>query len=85
MLARGQQRSKPFDNLSAFRPCIFMNTLSISMGISDFTMRVAPIILFLRSTPPPPPFSLFSKSKYGSCLWAVSSFVPQGSIENQML
>ena len=26
MLARGQQGSKPFDNLSAFPPCIFMNT-----------------------------------------------------------
>ena len=54
MLARGQQGSKPFDNLSAFRPCIFMNTLSILMGISELSMRVAPIILF-------PPFSLFSK------------------------
>ena len=51
MLARGQQGSKPFDNLSAFRPCIFMNTLSISMGISEFSMRVAPIILFIISAP----------------------------------
>ena len=58
MLARGQQGGKPFDNLSAFRPCIFMNTLSILMGISALSMRVAPIILFLISTPP---FSLFSK------------------------
>ena len=32
MLARGQQGSKPFDNLSAFRPCIFMNTLSLFDG-----------------------------------------------------
>ena len=60
MLGRGQQGSKPFDNLSAFRPCIFMNTLSILMGISELSMRVAPIILFLISAPPPP-FSLFSK------------------------
>ena len=37
-------------------PRIFMNTL-ILMGISEFSMRVAPIILFLIS----PPFSLFSK------------------------
>ena len=51
MLARGQQGSKPFDNLSAFRPCIFMNTLSILMGISELSMRVAPIILFLISAP----------------------------------
>ena len=57
MLARGQQGSKPFDNLSAFRPCIFMNTLSILMGISELSMRVASIILFLIR----PPFSLFSK------------------------
>ena len=35
MLARGQQESKPFDNLLAFQPCIFMNPLSILMGISD--------------------------------------------------
>ena len=46
MLARGQQGSKPFDNLSAFRPCTFMNTLSVLMGISELLMRVAPIILF---------------------------------------
>ena len=32
MLARGQQGSKPFDNLSAFGPCIFMNTLSLFDG-----------------------------------------------------
>ena len=32
MLARGQQGSKLFDNLSAFRPCIFMNTLSLFDG-----------------------------------------------------
>ena len=51
MLARGQQGSKPFDNLSAFRPCNFMNTLSILMGISELSMRVAPIILFLISSP----------------------------------
>ena len=51
MLARGQQGSKPFDNLSAFWPCIFMNTLSILMGISELSMRVAPIILFLISAP----------------------------------
>ena len=58
MLARGQQGSKPFDNLSAFRPCIFINTLSILMGISELSMRVTPIILFLISAPL---FSLFSK------------------------
>ena len=51
MLARGQQGSKPFDNLSAFGSCIFMNTLSILMGISELSMRVAPIILFLISAP----------------------------------
>ena len=51
MLARGQQGSKPFDNLSAFRSCIFMNTLSILMGISEISMRVAPIILFLIRAP----------------------------------
>ena len=44
MLARGQQESKPFDNLSAFRLCNFMNTFSILMGISELSMRVAPII-----------------------------------------
>ena len=32
MLARGQQGSKPFDNLSAFLPCIFINTLSLFDG-----------------------------------------------------
>ena len=47
VLARGQQGSKLFDNLSAFRPCFFTNTLPILMGISAFSMRVAPIILFL--------------------------------------
>ena len=52
MLARGQQGSKPFDNLSAFLPCIFMNTLPILMGISELSMRVAPMILFLTSAPP---------------------------------
>ena len=51
VLARGQQGSKLFDNLSAFRPCFFMNTLPILMGISEFSMRVAPIILFLISAP----------------------------------
>ena len=49
MLATGRQGSKPSDNLSAFRPCIFMNTLWILMGISELSMRVAPIILFLIS------------------------------------
>ena len=58
MLARGQQGSKPFDNLSAFRPCIFMNTVSILMGISELSMKVAPIILFLMSAPH---FLFFSK------------------------
>ena len=57
MLARGQQGCKPFDDLSAFRPCNFMNTLSILMGISELSMRVAPIILFLIS--PPPHFLFF--------------------------
>ena len=52
MLARGQQGSKPFDNLSAFRPCIFRNTLSILMGILELSMKEAPIILFLILAPP---------------------------------
>ena len=51
VLARFQQGSKLFDNLSAFRPCFFMNTLPILMGISAFSMRVAPIILFLICAP----------------------------------
>ena len=51
VLARGQQGSKLFDNLSAFRPCFFMNTLPILMGISAFSMRMTPIILFLISAP----------------------------------
>ena len=51
VLARGQQGSKLFDNLSAFRPCFFTNTLPIFMGISASSMRVAPIILFLISAP----------------------------------
>ena len=58
MLARGQQGSKTFDNLSAFRPCIFMNTLSILMGVLKLKMTVAPIILFLISAPI---FSFLSK------------------------
>ena len=62
VLARGQQGSKPFDNLSAFRPCIFMNTLSMLMGISELSMRVAPIILFLISAPH---FLFFSKRPGG--------------------
>ena len=56
VLARGQQGSKLFDNLLAFRPCFFMNTLPILMGISAFSMRMTPIILFLISAPP---FSFF--------------------------
>ena len=51
VLARGQQGSKLFDNLSAFRPCFFMNTLLILMGISAFSMRMTPIILFLIRAP----------------------------------
>ena len=51
VLARGQQGSKLFDNLLAFRPCFFMNTLPILMGISAFLMRMTPIILFLISAP----------------------------------
>ena len=51
VLETGQQGSKLFDNLSAFRPCCFMNTFPILMGISAFSMRVAPIILFLISAP----------------------------------
>ena len=58
VLARCQQGSKLFDNLSSFRLCFFMNTLPILMGISAFLMRVAPIILFQISAPP---FSLFFK------------------------
>ena len=53
VLARGQQGSNLFVNLSAFRPCLFMNTLRILMGISAFLMKMTPIILFLI----PPPFS----------------------------
>ena len=64
MLARGQQGSKPFDNLSAFLPCIFMNTLPILMGISELSMRVAPIILFLTSAPTPPHFLLLFLVKH---------------------
>ena len=51
VLARGQQGSKLFDDLSAFRSCFFVNTLPILMGILAFSMRVAPIILFLISAP----------------------------------
>ena len=51
VLARGQQGSKLFDNLSTFRPCFFMNTLPILMEILAFSMRLAPIILFLISAP----------------------------------
>ena len=51
VLGRGQQGSKLFDKLSAFRPCFFMNTLPILMGFSAFSMRVAPIIFFLISAP----------------------------------
>ena len=58
VLARGQQGSKLFDNLSAFRPCFFMKTLPILMGISAFSMRMTPLILFLISAPY---FSLFFK------------------------
>ena len=64
VLARGQQGSKLFDNLSAFRPCLFMNTLPILMGILVFSMRVVPIILFLISAPPP--FSPFFKDLKGA-------------------
>ena len=56
ILARGQQGSKLFDNLSAFQPCFFMNNLPILMGISAFSMRVAPLILFLICAPPFSPF-----------------------------
>ena len=63
VLARGQQGSKLFDNLSAFRPCFFMNTLPILMGISAFSMIMTPImtpiILFLISAPI---FSVFKRS-----------------------
>ena len=41
------------DNLSAFPLCFFMNTLPILMGVSAFSMRIAPIILFLISALPP--------------------------------
>ena len=51
VLARGQQGSKLFDYLSAFRPCYFMNTFLILMGILAFSMRMTPIILFLISAP----------------------------------
>ena len=51
VLARGQQGSKLFDNLSAFRQCFFMNTLPILVGISAFSMRMTPIFFFLISAP----------------------------------
>ena len=51
VLATDQQGSKLYDNLSAFQPCFFINTLPILVGISVFSMRVAPIILFLKSAP----------------------------------
>ena len=60
VLARGQQGSKLFDNLLAFRPCFFMITLPILMGISAFSMRMTPIILFLISAPQ---FSLFLSAR----------------------
>ena len=61
VLARGQEGRKLFDNLSAFRPCFFMKTLPILMGISAFSMRVAPIILFPKSAPIP--FSPFLSTR----------------------
>ena len=51
VLARGQQGSKLFDNLLAFHPYFFMNTLPILMETSAFSIKVAPIILFLISAP----------------------------------
>ena len=70
VLARGQQGSKFFDNLSAFRPCFFMNTLPILMGISAFLMRVAPIILFLINAPY---FLLFFRALKGANMLLVST------------
>ena len=48
MLARD---NKKVSLLTFFRPCIFMNTLSILVGIWALSMRVAPIILYLISAP----------------------------------
>ena len=61
MLARGQQGSKPFDNLSAFRPCIFMNTLSILMGISELSMSGS--YNFVSNKRPQPPFLFFLSAR----------------------
>ena len=36
VLARGQQGSKLFDNLSAFQPCFFMNTMYFADFYGDF-------------------------------------------------
>ena len=64
VLARRQQGSKLFDNLLAFRPCFFMNTLPILMGISAFSMRLENdtynFVPYKR-----PPFSLFFKRLKG--------------------
>ena len=57
VLARGQQESRPFDNLSAFRPCIFMNTLSLFDGDFDesgsynFVPNKRPHFLFFSKRP----------------------------------
>ena len=58
MLARGQQGSKPVDNLSAFRPCIFMNTLSI-LKVDFGAFDESGSYNFVPNKRPP--FSLFSK------------------------
>ena len=60
VLARGQQGSRPFDNLSAFRPCIFMNTLSLfdgdfgafdESGSYNFVPNKRPHFLFFSKRP----------------------------------
>ena len=48
VLAGGQQGSNFFDNLSAFQPCFFMNTLSILTEILAFSMRMALIMIGCR-------------------------------------
>ena len=77
VLARGQQGSKLFDNLSAFRPRFFTNTLPILMGISGFSMRVAPtcIILFLISAPPPHFLLFFLRpGRLKGQIWYISNY-----------
>ena len=63
MLARGQQGSKPFDNLSAFLPCIFMIEYFADFDGDFRAFDESGSYNFVpnKRPPPPPPFSLFSK------------------------